>query len=571
MATVTTNSDGSGKLQLVLGILSSYLFFLLRRPISNSNSHYLAQRIKGLKSLAPLLASSSSPQLQEIAEKLQSIQPANLSNIARDLQVQLVLAHKPSPIPADYVVSNQSPGPGLFANVRRVLLALCPAIGIGDEMIFFPVPASIKATLGGVHIAVMSAYRGLWDRVRGVDERIYYSTHRELLSMLQGGDENSLTTFDLIIFGDFEKPGLAPLVCLQPGTQRYVEISLGAQYAAVVDNNAGSFRSVTLMPEARLSYYAALDHLLEWLGIGGHKVERYKDVVEHELWAPSDSYRMFVSPFTSKYNPSLIYWSKVLGSLWTRSPQQPVEIVLDPGTNSATERFSSALARSAMSQAAPGISFSLAGRGGRGLSLQGVFEEMERSHAVLCADSFAAHAGPLFGCTTLVVASPGLESWRTPSSQSYYFDTAQSVGEMGAAMRQLLGHNNGVVPHDSPAELSPVLIQDASRLIQATQGMMMLLNARVPGSEELTDAHAELIEAYDAVIRKLPAWPGEYSALFHDVDYGRAWWQTKPGSGGFSEAERRDHLKEVLTRWENTNLCKLLRLISTRSMVTAGI
>src|SRR5271170_3004227 len=401
MVTITKHSDGVSQLQLPLGFLSSYLFFLLRRPISSSNSHYLSQRIKGLKSLAPLLAASSSRQIQAIAQKLDSLQPANLSTIARDLQAQLVLAHKPRPLPGDYVVSNRPPGPSLFANVQRILLALCPAIGIGDEIIFFPVPASIKATWGEVNITVMSAYQGLWDRVDGVDNRIYYSTHHELLEMLQGHDENSLAPFDLIIFGDFEKPGLAPLVCLEPGIQRYVEISLGAQYAAVVDKSIGCFRSTSLMPEAQLSYYGTLDRLSEWLGIETPKIKRYKDVLQHELLAPSDTFRVFVSPFTSKYNPSLIYWSKVLSSLWLQCSQRRVEFVLDPGTNSATGRFSTALLKSAMAQSAPGVSYSIGGHGSRWLSLKGVFAEMEHCHAVLCADSFAAHAGPLFGCTTM--------------------------------------------------------------------------------------------------------------------------------------------------------------------------
>jgi hypothetical protein len=568
MAPTTTNSDGSGKLQLALGILSSYLFFLLRRPISNSNSHYLTQRIKGLKSLGAVLARSNSGQVREIAEKLDSLQPANLSTVARDLQVQLVLLHKPGPLPADYVVSPGPPGPSLFANVRRVLLALCPAIGIGDEIIFFPAPASIKATLGGVHITVMSAYQGLWDRVRGVDDRIYYSTHRELLDILKGRDENGPKPFDLIIFGDFEKPGLAPLVGLEQGTQRYVEISLGAQYAAVVDNGARCFRSITLMPEARLSYYAALDRLLGWLGIQRNKVERYKDVVQYEPSAPSDSFRIFVSPFTSKYNPSLIYWSQVLSSL--RCSQRPAEFVLDPGTNSATERFSSALVKSARAQAAPGIRFSLAGQRGRGLPLQGVFTEMERSHVVLCADSFAAHAGPLFGCTTLVVAAPGLENWRTPSGQSYYFDTAQPAGEMAVAMRKILDHTFDRT-HDGPAmDLSNTFVEEAFRLNQATYRLKILLqDAKTQIDGELADAYMKFVESYNAVIRNLDEWRDECSALFHDVDYARTW-RRDLGSGNLTEQDGLDHLQTALAQWENTNLRKLLRPICTRSMAAVN-
>jgi hypothetical protein len=572
MVATSKNSERFDEWQLPLGILSSYLFFLLRRPISKSNSHYLSQRIKGLKSLGALLAASSSPQIKEIAAKLHSLQPENLSTVARDLQSQLILVHRPRPVPAHYVVSQGSPGPALFTNMQRILLVLCPAIGIGDEMILFPVPGWIKAACGEVHIAVMSGYHGLWDRVRGVDDRIYYSTHRELLQALQGSSESSLAPFDLIMFADFEKPGLAPIVCLEPGVRRYVEISLGAQHAVVVDNGAGCLRSTSLMPEARISYYDALDCLLKWLGIETHSLKRYKDVVLHEQLAPSDSVRLFVSPFTSKYNPSLIYWGRVLSSLWSRRPQRQVEFVLDPGTNCATERFSSALLKSAAAEAAPGINFSLAGHDGRGLPLKGVFAEMERSHVVLCADSFAAHAGPLFGCTTLVVAAPGLESWRTPSSQSFYFDIAQPVGEMVAAMREVLSYTCDKLLHHPPMELGAALAEHAFRLDRATCRILKLLrDTRAQTDPALVDAHTEFVESYNAVIGNLAEWPDQYSALFADVDYSRTWRRMDPSSVNLDERDQLDHLQAQLSRWENTNLRKLLRHICARSMAAASM
>lgn len=564
------NSAVSSELQLPLGLLASYLFFLLRRPISSSNSHYLAQRIKGLKSLAPVLAGSSLPQIRNIAVKLNSMQPANLSAVARDLQMQLTMEHKPLPVPAEYVVSHRPPGPDLFANVQRVLLALCPAIGIGDEMIYFPVPAWLKATFTQLQVAVMSAYQGLWDRVRAVDDCIYYSTHRELLDVLQGRGQGSLAPYDLVIFGDFEKPGLAPLVCLEPGRQRYVEMSLGGQYAAAVDNRIPYFRSTSLLPEAHISYYAALDRLLEWLGVRTHSIGRYQDAVQHEQLAPADSLRIFVSPFTSKYNPSLIYWSKVLSALCSGRPPVPVEFVVDPGTNLATERFGSALVQSAAARAVPGTSFLLAGQRGQGLALKGVFAEMERSHVVLCADSFAAHAGPLFGCVTLVVAAPGLEKWRTPSPHSYYFDIAQPIDAMVTAMRKVLAHHGGLLPAQT-MELKSVLAHDAFRLDDATHKIMsMLQQAGAPYGRELLDAYGELVESYDAVVRNLMEWPDEYSALLADVDYGQTLRQLGGDAGNLFKPDQLEHLKSSLTRWDNTNLRKLLRQVCTRSTATAA-
>src|SRR5690242_8254796 len=63
---------------------------------------------------------------------------------------------------------------------------------------------------------------------------------------------------------------------------------------------------------------------------------------------------------------------------------------------------------------------------------------MEDAHAVICIDSFAAHAAPLFRCVTLVVGWAGLENWRIPGGPSFYFDRSAAVEAVASAMRHLL-------------------------------------------------------------------------------------------------------------------------------------
>jgi hypothetical protein len=540
---------------LASSILSSYLFFLLRRPVSASNSHYLARRIQGLKSLGPLLEISGNPGLKETAQTLAKLQPANFSRVARELQFRLTLENKELEVPPDYVVAAGQPSPDFLSNVRRVLLLTGPAIGIGDEIILFTLPRLIKAALPNTEIAVMSGYSELWDRVTGIDEKKHYATHRELLEALRG--QSALGEFDLTILADFEKPGLAVPVCFEPAIGRYLELSLGAQCATAVDNRTRRIWTMSMPLEVRINYYDVLDQMAEWLNLRPEICDRYSGIVRQQAKPSPDPLRIFVSPFTSKYEPPVIFWSHVLSSLVPHRPLRPIEIVLDPGPNLTTERFSAAVVQSAAMRAAPGVRFTVAHRGeSRTLSLEGVFAELESAHVVICADSFAAHAAPQFGCTTLVIAAAGLKNWRTPAEKSFYFDADQGAEELIAAMREVLDAAYGLV-ENRPAGRSPfgpLCVQ----LEEATEDLESAI--RHTGLSDVNAARCNFLQAYQGLVQALPEWPQDFAGLFRDVDYQSAWRHAVLAPWEEDDPELLRHFRAEVRKWQGTNLRKLLRL-----------
>lgn len=532
---------------LPLSVLASYLFFLLRRPISGSNAHYLARRIHGLQSLAPLLDSTGVRDVTAIADSLASLQPANFARVARDLQFRLALVQQPLPIPPDYVVSHRPPLEPLFARARRVLLLLGPAIGIGDEMILFPVPRWLREIGSDIEVTVMSGYPGLWERVNGVHQCRYYSTHREVVDALRGASGDA---FDVVMLADFEKPGLISTLCREHGAPTYVELSLGGQYVATVDRRTGRIHALGLPLEARLNYYEALDWLLEWLGFGGRRADRYEATVRRDPAATATPFRVFVSPFTSKHEPSLIYWSRLLGSIGDCAVDQ-IEFSVDAGVSLSTERFATALMRTAAAQSARTRRFVLAAdAGSRTLGLPGVFRELERSALVLCADSYAAHAGPLFGCSTAVIARAGLENWRTPFERSFYFDLEQPLQDVAAAIRRLVERLAGAAAPALPAAAA------ASLHVASTKLRRRLVEPATASAPAWDGEYAQFTELYSAVVRDLARWPAEYVGLLCDVNYERPW---RPFSTGARD-EDLDHLRVAFSRWENTNLRKVLAL-----------
>jgi hypothetical protein len=539
-------------LEVPISLLASYLFFLLRRPVSSSNSHYLARRLQGLQSLAGILESGGDPELREIVAMLHQLTPANFSRVAGALQFQLVAAQR-AVVPPHFVVSHRQPPAWTFPVTRRLLLILGPAIGIGDEMILFTLPSSIRAVYPDVEIVVMSGYRGLWDRVRAVDQREYYETHSELVRALC---ERSLGDFDAVIFADFEKPGLSPAICARPSMRTYVEISLGAQCALFADTHSGTIHSTQMPAEVKTNYYEVSEWLLEWLGIPVKASDRYVNVIERAGKDPSKSLRIFVSPFTSKYEASVVYWSKILASLGAVPFRRNIEFILDPGASLTTERFASALLRSGASCASSATRFRTASDpDSRTLGLAGVFSELEQCDVVLCADSFAAHAGPLFDCATLVMAHAGLESWRTPYERSFYFDMEQPISDVLPAMTRILEQFSG-----DAAQVAAALPSEAIELHRATGRLKKIIeDSHQVTASALNGNYDSFAASYAAVADNLQERSGCPAGLLHDADYRRTWPSIELKADDDDELRR---LHARLDRWENTNLRKFLGLIA---------
>jgi hypothetical protein len=545
--------------KLALSLLSSYLFFLARRPISGSNAHYLAARLAGLQSLAGTLEASGSAELADVARRLRSIQPASFAALHYSLQFQLTVLQRAAVIPPEYIVSGGAPPASFYNGIRRVLLILGPAIGIGDEIILFPLPQRLTAALDRASVVVMTGYSGLWGRQPGVDRVIRYSAHSEILEALRG--RHPAGPFDLVILADFEKPGLTAPICAGAEAGRYIELSLGAQCAVAADHEGRRVFATSMPLDAAINYYAAMDRLTDWLGLPGGPGDRYRNSLRREPRACDGVFRIFVSPFTSKYEPSAVYWSQILASLFPAGTRSPVEFVLDPGTNLETERFSRSVARSAAARAQSGAQFRVAhGAGSRTLSLGDVFQELEQCDAAICADSFLAHAAPQFALTTLVVAKAGLENWRTPWERSYYLYLEQPLEETVAAMRVVLEatmHGPGL------PSLTVTGQTCGGRLDAATRSLACALGD-APGGHGLNGHLSEFVESYAALLEDLSGWPRECRGLWNDIAYAGEWdWRKEP-------PERKDaaaviHLRDRVARWEQTNLRKFLRLMHGQS------
>ncbi len=552
----------SPEMKLPLLVMSRYLFFLTRRPISQSNAHYAQKRIHGLKSLSEPLEEMDFPRARQIVRLLRMMEPQNLQETARRLQLTIQPLTETS-LPQDYLALNQPLQTAFWTKSHRILLLLGPAIGIGDEIITFPLPSLIKKINPDAEIVILSAYRHLWEDVCGVDEVHHYDTYLTIVQAIQG--ELALGKFDLVILLDFESPDLHQLVCRDTAVTRYIELSLGARCCYAVDNEKQWVHLINVPSAYFGNYYAGFDFLLKRIGLELAPKDRF--TAAKRTYQPDDkALRIYVSPFTSKYDPSLLYWSRLLSALLPETPARPIQFIIEPGPNLTTWRFATDLAKATSAQIGNGAICQVArGENGRFLPLPEVFAEITKAHLVICADSFTAHAAPALGRTALVLASQGLEDWRVPSPTSFYFSAENPLSDIVSGMQQILSHF-GV---ESLASYHwPQVTESEQQLLSAISQLRDLLNQEENYRKaDIQNAYHQFIQTSKAVTRRLPYWPARTMGLLGDFQYETPFHQL-PADDNLTPSFQPDlvhYIDNCWQIWQNTNLHKYIMLMSGES------
>jgi len=239
-------------------------------------------------------------------------------------------------------------------------------------------------------------------------------------------------------------------------------------------------------------------------------------------------------------------------------------VVVDPGTNLSTRRFSAQLTQAVAAQRfradGPVTVESARPDDRQNLSIRGVFAELAAADVVICADSFTAHAAPLLKCTTLVLARSGLENWRVPHPRSFSFDGDRPLAETVGGMRQVLGHHGMLHPQDRQL---PPLGAPEQALLAAGRELSELLGEG-GDTEPACAAYARLAAARDAVVERLPKWPPDARALLRDDAYHVPLRRLDLGRldvrGPRTANALLNHVEHSWLQWRNSNLHKYLTL-----------
>lgn len=549
-------------IRLPLAFLHRYTAFLFRRPVSRSNSHYLETRLEGLKSLASLLEHEGASGIGPVTGLLRRLNVPSFPRLAPQLLERLTLLVEDE-LPPDVVVTPRSPAGDLLAACRRILVVLGPGIGIGDEILCFPLPRWLRRMAPGAEVSTLSAYPGLWDRVADVAQRRTYRCYSDVVKALRNDrPEADREAADLVVLVDFEDPALYSLMLPEPGVGLYLEISIGGRSAVLVDCERRWLHRLLLPGPYGVNYYQALWGIADWLGARPRPGDRASLLERNGIEPPEGELRILVSPFTSKHEPSETYWSQLLSSA-VRRAGGATRLVFDPGPNAFTRRFAQALARSIEARCPRPVRCEVLGKGEpEPVSLQRVFAAMEEAHAVICVDSFAAHAAPLFGCVTLVVGWAGLENWRVPGGSSFYFDGSATVETVASAMRHVL---DAVGAGSFASGAGPRLTRAQVGLLDAAEHLgEVLSNGGATEPRRLAAACSRFTEAYSAGLGETGIEALGAAELFRDYPYSDLRLPRLPADGLLAAGERDEveqHLRHQIWQWRGTNLSKYLELV----------
>lgn len=539
--------------QLAATILLRYLFFLRRRPISSSNRHFLVERVAGLRSLGALFADRSDALMDRVAALVRGLTPATLAHVSREIESTLTPLLSRSAAD-DVLVSRRPPDARVLSASRRIDVVLGPGIGIGDEVICLPIPGWLRTAAPEAEIRVRSTRPQLWSSAAGATAVHPYSDYRSLVHALQGDGA------DLVVLVDFEKPAVVPGVTRRGSPARFVELSLGARSLEVFDGEARTLHELDRQVPYHANYYDFVVHALRWLGTKAAVHDR----LATPRRPPGGVRTVAVSPFTSKYEPSEAAWSTLVGTLAVASWAGAVRFVFDPGPSLATERFAVALARSIRARAGREIACDVASEApARTRGLAGVLRLLEEADVVIAADSFAAHAAPLAGCTALVLANRALRHWRVPRAPVFYFDDETAPDVVARGMRRALAAADR--HFERAGETRPWTTSVGAALAANTARLVTRLDTT---PAEPACAWLGEYETCAAALRELVSevddWPEDFLPLLADRPYHRLLPRLSSARRlaerpGWADALS-THAAHLVGQWENSNLYKYLVL-----------
>jgi len=542
-----SNSSHSPSLLPIL-LLKNYLHFLSRRPISGSNLHFKAGRIASLQTLAPLLASNPGDDLEQCVAMLRTLTTTNLARFAPQI-LRLLQRHKEPSLPRHIVSSTAQPPACFFAGVKRALLILGQGIGIGDEIITFPLATTLRSRMSDdATLTVLSSYRDLWRDVQGVDSQGLYDGLGEVVEAVREGD------YDLVVVVDFERPGLLSTLCAEPAVTRYIELAMGLRELSVLDKPEGRVWKLEHPDPYDANFYHHMERMRLWLGDRQQPAKSLPGAFTNQ---GAREIVVYASPFTSKEDPSQQFWLELLLSMLQEelSAGLTVSIHVDSGANYATRAFALELARSIDNSGRPGISAKAAstiGLAGSLLSLADAMQRIANADIIVTSDSFPAHAGQLYGKLTLVLARDGVENWRAPAPGNFYLRAGAPIAELIAQARVLLGDLAHLHPVEGSIAGSPALsaLRSSARLLHRT----LHQNGVQPDGEALRLQWANAHQATLAVLTESATWPYGYSILLADNEYHGLLPPNPPADTESSASLL--HMRCRVAEWCNSNLLK---------------
>jgi hypothetical protein len=435
---------------------------------------------------------------------------------------------------------------------RRILVIIGPNIGIGDQLIYFPIVEALAARFSAARVDAVSYTSALWDLCPSVAKPT--SRVRTLVGpFVLAREAMAEEPTTLVVFSEFASAPFYRNLETVPGLPRFVYFDTGARCLRIVDQERGLIREWQGRPSENIFQFCC--HAMNWLGLGQTAPAHYGPVVAGSARAKADVRRVYVNPFSSKDHSTIrpTFWA---GALDEAAKRGPIHANIFAGTNDECRRFARAIASSVTSNR---VTVSHHGEA----EVPSVLETLEAAaDADVCfgLDTYTAHINVFRPVRSLVVFFEGLggtwDAWRSPHT----------------------GVLNSTV-HDSPVHVGRLLgrllfdeqDKDVTLICEELMARHRRLSAIASGNESGAARHVlQLSQEIEALVRRWASLDADVELTFGDMDPVLAeplmrLFRLSVEIGGDAQLEGAllNALSQGLRLFGDTNLLRYVRLVSS--------
>jgi hypothetical protein len=415
--------------RFLIALLLTTRYHLSSRPISNANTSFANRLTSSSDALLAVLGESGWDMLEDDIETglVEMLPLAELPG-RRDSSHEFRRIYKHRFGAMNPPWSDLGPSESLTINQwqspQRILIAIGPNIGIGDELILFELARRLKRQWPGAELEVSSFNSGLWNLCDCVTVR--RDPRDDQLDPYVHAME--LTHHDpsaLIVFAEFASTPIYRILERVAGLRRFVYVDTGARCARVIDHDTESIAEYIESGDGGV--YATLHRLLERIGLSaaGDAFDSWPQLSPPR---PCQSIpTVFVNPYSSKdfrvLDPS--WWGTAVRTV---ASAKPLRLHIFAGINDECRAYARAIASDCGS-----IDVELLGSD----AVPTIEETMRAAlaaDAVFGLDTFTAHIGVLapVPCVTVSFGS-AWDAWRVRNNHvlnTHVQSTPDSAGRL---------------------------------------------------------------------------------------------------------------------------------------------
>jgi ADP-heptose:LPS heptosyltransferase len=471
--------------KLVLSMLLVTGYHLISRPFSDANDMYYDRGNQLCIRLLKLLREPGWELLS--ADEEEGIRTLKLLNELRNeghtpgkLKGQLKRFFKRyfktiSP-PWSALTPVENLGIELWKNPKKILFAIGPNIGIGDEIIFLKMIKRIRKKFPNAILELTSFYKSLWDIYPEIDKvhnfnefqaEPYILAHRVIKE-----DPNNL-----VIFMEFASAPIYRYLELVPGFDKFMFFDTGSKVARVVDQKNHRISEYFTLKEPTV--YHMIDKFMLKTGLID-KIELTQDSAPYfqKGYSFSNPRKIYVNCFSSK-NYKVLEPSWWATAIEVAAKSGPLQLEIFEGINETTKAYAREVAHHLKD--VQGLDFIWLDK------VPSIGETMKRateSDLVFGLDTFTGHAGIIKTTPCLsVFFGTSWHLWKIPDNHVLNADINDDPKTVGIVLQKMLFPNQEFIEY-------------ADRIFQLTD---QLFNAKE--NQEKYDSACQLMVDAESIIK----------------------------------------------------------------------